>query len=51
MKNVSMKMKIGFAAVFAIAVLAGCSGKKTASGGHEKVTIFRRHPRRARSMR
>ena len=37
MKNVSMK--IGFAAVFAAAVLAGCSGKKTAAGGHEKVTI------------
>ncbi len=29
MKNVSMK--IGFAAVFAAAVLAGCSGKKTAA--------------------
>ena len=37
MKNVSMK--IGFAAVFAAAVLTGCSGKKTAPGGHEKVTI------------
>ena len=37
MKNVSMK--IGFVVIFAAAVLAGCSGKKTAAGGHEKVTI------------
>ena len=37
MKNVSMK--IGFVVIFAAAVLAGCSGKKAAAGGHEKVTI------------
>ena len=37
MKNVSIG--IVFVAVFAAAVCTGCSGKKAASGGHEKVTI------------
>ena len=37
MKNVSIR--IIFAALVAAAVLAGCSGKKTAAGEHEKVTI------------